>query len=370
MRSRLISMGIAALAVAAGCGGGESGGGGAGGGAGSTGATQPAVVSGQLRLFAYSDGFANALIKPFEDANPQVSLKTTPFDSVASATAKLRAGYHTDVINTCVEEGAATQVKLGLLAPLDTSRIPGWSHVFPTFKKLPGVIVDGKVYMIPIDSGVTGIMYDSTKITTPPDSWADLFDPAYKNQVSMEDNPEVAMQVGALALGITDPVHLTEDQINQVKDFLIAHRDSFRTYWNSDADINDLMATGEVTIAEGYPGNVLDMQRNGASNIKFALAKEGQIVWTCGYGISPDSDNVDAAYALLNYYLTPSAQLIEARHWNYIMTNEETLKAAPPALVTRAQLDLPLHFENIVPASPPPDYDKWIQAWNEVKAAG
>jgi spermidine/putrescine-binding protein len=366
MRTRIISIAVAALVTATGCG---SGSGSSGQSAASSG-SQPTVVSGPLRLFAYSDGFAKQLIQPFETANPQVKLETTPFDSVASATAKLRAGYHTDVINTCVEEGAATQVKLGLLQPLDTSRIPAWSHVFETFKKLPGVIVDGKVYVVPVDSGVTGIMYDSSKITTPPDSWADLFDPAYKNQVSIEDNPEVAMQVGALALGITDPVNLSEDEINQVKDFLIAHRDSFRTYWNSDADINNLMATGEVTIAEGYPGNVLDMQRNGASNMKFALAKEGQIVWTCGYGISPDSDNVDAAYALLNYYLEPSAQLIEASRWNYIMTNQQTLDAAPAALVKRAQLDLPLHFDNIIPASPPPDYDKWIEAWNEVKAAG
>jgi spermidine/putrescine transport system substrate-binding protein len=366
MRTRISSIAVAALAVAAGCGGGSD----SGGQAATSHSTQPAVVSGPLRLFAYSDGFADQLIQPFETENPQVKLQTTPFDSVASATAKLRAGYHTDVINTCVEEGAATQVKLGLLQPLDTSRIPGWSHIFPTFKKLPGVVVDGKVYVIPVDSGVTGIMYDSSKITTPPDSWADLFDPAYKNQVSIEDNPEVAMQVGALALGITDPVNLTDDQITQVKNFLIAHRDSFRTYWNSDADINNLMATGEVTIAEGYPGNALDMQRNGARNIKFALAKEGQIVWTCGYGISTSAGNVDASYALLNYYLKPSAQLIEADRWNYIMTNEQTLKAAPAKLVKRAQLDLPLHFENIVPASPPPDYDKWIAAWNEVKAAG
>ncbi len=334
MRKRTISIAVAAMVALAlaGCGSGSSS-----GGSTPAGSTQPKNVSGPLRLFAYSDGFAKVLISPFEKANPNVSLQTTPFDSVASATAKLRAGYRTDVINTCVEEGAATQVKLGLLAPLDTSRIPGWSHVFPTFKKLPGVVVDGKVYVIPVDSGVTGIMYDSSKVTNPPTSWADLFDPAYKGQVSIEDNPEVAMQVGALALGITDPVNLSDDQINQVKDFLIAHRDSFRTYWNSDADINDLMATGEVTIAEGYPGNVLDMQRNGAKNMRFALAKEGQIVWTCGYGISPQADNVDAAYALLNYYLKPQAQLIEANQWNYIMTNEQTLAAASPALVKRAR---------------------------------
>jgi spermidine/putrescine transport system substrate-binding protein len=353
---------VAVMAVlAAGCGGSSS-------------SEEPSVStgppSGTLRLFAYSDGFAKGLIQPFKNANPKVDLETTPFDSVSAATAKLRAGYDTDVVNSCVEEGTINQVNLGLLKPIDTSKIKDWDKIYPTFKKLPGIEVDGKVYMIPIDSGVTGIMYDSNTITTPPDSWADLFDDQYKGQVTMEDNPEVAIQVGALAMGITDPVHLTEDQINQVKDYLIAHRDNFRTYYSSDADIESLMAQGEVTIAEGYPGNVNDLNNDGETNIKFNLAKEGQIVWTCGYGISSSAQNENAAYALLNYYLSPKAQVIEASKWDYTMTNEDTAKLAPADVVESARLTAPAHFGNIIPASPPPNFDLWIKAWNEVKAAG
>src|SRR5215467_88901 len=99
MRARTFFIAAATLVAVAGCGGG-------GGSADQTTAaagTQPKVVSGPLRLFAYSDGFDKQLIQPFETENPKVQLETTPFDSVASATAKLRAGYHTDVINTCVE---------------------------------------------------------------------------------------------------------------------------------------------------------------------------------------------------------------------------------------------------------------------------
>ena len=361
MRGRITAL-VLVAAMVAGCGGSSSSDG--------SQAASSGPPSGTLRLFAYSDGFAKGLIKPFTDANPEVKLETTPFDSVSGATAKLRAGYDTDVVNSCVEEGTINQVKLGLLKPIDTSRIKDWDKIYPTFKKLPGIIVDGKVYMIPIDSGVTGLMYNSDVVTTTPTSWADLFDPSHKDQATIEDNPEVAMQVGALAMGITDPVNLTEDQINQVKDYLIEHRDNFRTYWSSDADIQNLMAQGEVSIAEGYPGNVNDLNKDGEDNIKFSLAKEGQIVWTCGYGISSSVQNENAAYALLNYYASAKAQLYEASRWNYTMTNEDVAKIAPAKLVEEARLDAPAHFGNIIPASPPPNFDLWIKAWNEVKAAG
>ena len=157
MRGRITAL-VLVAAMAAGCGGGSSSDG--------SQAVSSGPPSGTLRLFAYSDGFAKGLIKPFTDANPQVKLETTPFDSVSSATAKLRAGYDTDVVNSCVEEGTINQVKLGLLQPIDTSRIKDWDKIYPTFKKLPGIIVDGKVYMIPIDSGVTGLMYNSDVVTT------------------------------------------------------------------------------------------------------------------------------------------------------------------------------------------------------------
>ncbi len=39
----------------------------------------------------------------------------------------------------------------------------------------------------------------------------------------MEDNPVTAIDIGALAIGITDPLHMTEAQLQQVKNFLIAH---------------------------------------------------------------------------------------------------------------------------------------------------
>ena len=49
-------------------------------------------------------------------------------------------------------------------------------------QELPGVQVDGKVYMLPVDAGTAGIVYNADEVTTPPTSWADLFDPQYEGR--------------------------------------------------------------------------------------------------------------------------------------------------------------------------------------------
>ena len=113
-----------------------------------------------------------------------------------------------DVINTCVDENAAEEVRLGVFQPLDVSKIPNWKYIDPELKKLPGVESDGKVYVVPVDAGDGGIQYDPAHVSPAPTSWKDLFDPRYKGEVSIEDNPVTGIDIGALALGITDPLHM------------------------------------------------------------------------------------------------------------------------------------------------------------------
>ena len=350
---------ILLVALTAGCGGGTDA---------SPSQSATGEPTGDLTLFAYEDGFIPAYIAPFEKQYPSVKLRTSAYDSGDAAVAKLRAGFEADVINLCVEENAEVAVKLGLLQPLDTSRIENWDRLFPIFYKLPGVTMpDGKHYMVPVDAGVTGVLYDTTKVDTPPTSFKDLFDPKYKGQVAMIDYPVTAIQVGALALGYTDPIHLTDEQLQKVKELFITAKKNgqFRTFYSNDSEIVALFHTGEVSIALGYPGNAIDSKKEG-DPVEFAIAKEGQIVWTCGYGISSKVKNIDAAYALLNYYLSPEAEAFEATRWDYYVTNQDALKLLPPDQVKR--VEVVKDWTNILPAAPPAEgYDKWIRAWQEVK---
>lgn len=93
------------------------------------------------------------------------------------------------------------------------------------------------------------------------------------------------------------------------------------------------------------------------------------MLWTCGYGIAAGASNIDAAYALLNYYLDWHQELFEAKTWSYEVANELVLKHASAALIQAASLEAPNSFANAIPASPPTDRQAWTAAWQEVKAS-
>ena len=355
---------VAALALAA-CGGDEE----TTAPSPSTSATpEPEEISGKLTVFAYEDGFVPEYLAGFYEKYPNVDLKASAYEDGDAAIAKMRAGFAADVINLCVEENAERAVKLGLVVPLDVSRLTHWNEMFPVFLDLPGVTSgDGQHYMAPVDAGVTGIAYDSTKVTETPTSFMDLFDPKYEGQVAMIDYPVTAIQVGALALGYEDPINLSAEQLENVKNLFIEakQRGQFRTFFSNDSEIVALFHTGEISLGLGYPSNALNAQREG-DPVEFTTCKEGQIVWTCGYGISSTCKNVDAAYALVDYYLSPEAQTFEVTEWDYLPTLTTTIPMLPEDKVEDASIVE--NWTNIVPAAPPIEgYDAWIRAWQEVK---
>jgi len=230
------------------------------------------------------------------------------------------------------------------------------------------VQVDGKVYLVPADAGTAGILYNADVVTTPPTSWLDLFDPQWAGRASMEDISVTAIDIGALANGISDPLSMTTDQLDQVKNYLIDHRDQFRTFWKGAADIKSQFKSGEVVIASGYPDYAKQLRKEGV-NAQFAVAKEGQMLWTCGYGISPDAENLDAAYALLNWYSSVPPQVYAATEFDYITSNMTVGDLLSKEAIEDSGLDTFGEAENAIPASPPNDREAWVAAWTEVKAS-
>jgi spermidine/putrescine-binding protein len=339
--------------------------------AATTGVTTPAEIAGDLELFAYEDGFTPGYIGPFKKMYPNLKLRATAYDSGDAAIAKMRAGFHPDVINLCVEEDAELAMRLGFIQPIDVSRIKEWDNMFPVFQTLHGVQMDGKIWMVPVDAGVTGMVYNTNEVSPAPTSFKDLFDPKYKGEVAMIDYAVTAIQVGALALGYSDPLNLTDDQLEAVKNLYIDAKKNgqFRTFYNNDSELANLFKTHEITLAMGYPSNAQDAKRAGEP-VKFTLASEGQILWTCGYGITKWCRNVDAAYALINYYLSPEAEAYEAKTWNYMVTNAKTLDIVSDKVKEDANLERPKDMGNALPAAPPVQgYSKWVRLWQEVKTS-
>lgn len=369
-------MGVAALVAALTLAGVACVGGGGEGGSPTpgTGSGAGARVSGELRLFSYSDGFDPGYLAGFYEQYPDVELKTASFNSNAAAMAKIRAGFEVDVLNSCVDEKTLEMVQEGMYTPLDVSRLAHWEDIFPKMKQLPGVMVDGEVYLVPVDAGTAGIMYNADVVIEAPDSWRDLFDPRWRGRAALEDLDVTAIDIGALAIGIEDPLAMSEADLERVTEFLTQNKGNFRTFWGGEAQIKNLFKSGEVVISSGYPGTAKDLREEGV-NVRFTVAREGQMLWACGYGITPNAQNLDAAYALLNYYTSLPPQLYAAENWNYQVSNSKILEVAPPGLIEEAALDSFATSSSeegaspLIPATPPKESRAWTLAWQEVKAA-
>jgi spermidine/putrescine-binding protein len=324
-------------------------------------------VTGTVSLFGYEDNFVPEVIDPFRARYPDLDVKTAVFSNNDEAVTKLQNGFQADVINVCTEE-TRRMVDLGLLQPIDTSRIEGWSTLFPSLRDQPGVVQDGDVYMVPNVGGTSGVIYNPEEVPQGVDSYRDLFeDPALAGKVTLEDSAASVIAITALGLGHTNPFDLTEDDITEIRDYLIAHKDQIRALFKGDADFLSLYRSGEIVAGFGYHDYQAAMKREGIP-VEFVPA-EGSLAWICGVGLSANARNIDAAYAAMNYYISPEPQSFYAESYTYIVSDQRTLDVLDPGLVKELGLDDPAQLESAIALQLPDNYDLWLEAYREFKAS-
>lgn len=357
MRRPIVALTVALLAGAA-CGGRE---------AAPEAPASPAELRGTVTFFAYEDAFAEPLLGPFEEAHPELQVRTAAFASGDEAIAKLRGGFRADVVNVCIED-TPRMVRLGLLQPVDASRIEAWDRMFPSIKEMEGVMHQGQLYVVPMVGGTTGLLYDAREVPEGIGSYAELFDERFAGRIALGSDALTNIAIAAMALGYEDPLDLDEAALARVRDFLLERKPDIRTFFRGDADVMNLFKAGEiVAAAPGYPGIANLLQKDGVP-VEFSIAREGQLTWVCGYGIGAQAENVDAAYALINHYARPEVQAYQAREFNYLVSNQDTLAELPEELVAAIGLEHPEQLQRAIPYVIPANYDRWQEVWREVKA--
>jgi spermidine/putrescine-binding protein len=324
-------------------------------------------VAGSVTVFGYEDNFVPQVLDPFVAEYPDLDIRTAVFGSNDEAVTKLQNGFQADVINVCTEE-TGRMVALGLLQPIDTSRIEAWDTLFPALRDQPGVVQDGDVYMIPNVGGTSGVIYNPEEVPNGIDSYRDLFeDPALAGKVTLEDSASTVIAVAAMALGHEDPFALTSDDLAEIRDYLIAHKGQIRALFKGDADFLNLYRTGEIVAGFGYHDYRAAMESEDIP-VEFVPA-EGSLAWICGVSLSAQAENVDAAYAAMNYYVSPTPQTYYAESYTYIVSDQRTIDQLDPKLVDQLGLDDPAQLDSAIALQLPENYDEWLAVFRDFKAA-
>jgi spermidine/putrescine-binding protein len=327
-----------------------------------------AAPTGTVSLFGYEDVVLPSVVQVFEKAYPGVTVNTATMATNDEAVTKLQAGFQADVIHICTDD-TPRMVKLGLLQPIDPSRLPEWSNQFPTFRDLPGMHIDGKLYMVPIAGGYSGIVYNPQAVAQPITSYRQLFeDPALEGKVTLEDSAQSTIAIAALGLGYKNPWTMSNADVAKVGDYIVQHIANVRTFFDGDAQFLSLYKSGEIVAGFGYHDYPVSL-KNAGQPVAFSSG-EGSIAWVCGFGISSHAKNIDAAYALLNWYLTPKIQEFYTKQYTYLWTNQEVTPAIDPELVKTLGMDDPAKtLGGLIPLELPANYDEWLSQWSRIRSS-
>ncbi len=340
----------------------------------------------------YNDTEYDNIADLFNVFYPDIELSTSYYGDQDKMTADLLAGKKVDVIAPCVDY-IPVLYENDLLEEIDTGMMENWDKMFPVFRNITGVKMNGKVVFIPTNYGTEAIdyrkdLFDANGLEYP-QSWADFFRPwelgfdklDNKKRILMPDDYKIGIAMAALALGYNLDANndglweLTDEQLENCKELLIEQKPYVLKYSEEvDSDMPTLMASGDVFMSLGWAPETLELQDEGYE-VEYLIPEEGPLVFLCGNAVVKGTENYEDAIKLVDFYAGPIIQRYFAEEYWYGISNQDVvneLKDEDPDLVEALLLDKPQealsvgHFEYPFAEG---QEDLWAQVWDEVLSA-
>jgi putrescine transport system substrate-binding protein len=281
-----------------------------------------------LNVYNWSDYIAEDTIDNFEAATG-IDVTYDVFDSNEVLETKLLAGttgYDVVVPSASFME---RQIKAGVFQKLDMSQLPNATGLDADIMQRIALHDPGNQYSIPYMWGTTGIGYNEEKVMAidkkaPVDSWDIVFKPELAKKfkdcgISVLDAPTEVIGAVLAWLG-KDPNSQDPADLKAAEDKLMAVRPYIRKIHSSQY-IEDL-ANGDICLAVGWSGDILQARDRADEAdqgvvIKYAIPKEGTIIWFDMLAIPADAKHPKNAHAFINYLLDPQVAANNSNYINY-----------------------------------------------------
>ena len=207
--------------------------------------------------------------------------------------------------------------ELGILTPLDMSKIPNYSNSLAFFKSGPSWKnywnFDGHQWGIPFTWSYSANNYNAAKIG-PPKKTADFLMPEFKKKFALNDDYQGEILLAAQVLKIANQKGLfTKAQLQKIVEFLTELKRNALLIAPSNGDIANLFASGEIiACVDGFLGMQELVAQKGVKSIRSVVPAEGTFSFVDSYFIPAGSKNADSVYAFINESLAPPMQAQES----------------------------------------------------------
>ena len=208
----------------------------------------------------------------------------------------------------------------GLLAEINLDNVPNLKNLLPNL--LNPEYDPGNKYSVPFMWGTVGILYNTTLVDDPVDSWSILWNDKYADSIFMLDNVRDTMGMTLKFLGYS----MNSRDVKELKaaaDKLIEQKPIVKAYYVDET--KDKMVAGEAALAVVYSGDALySMDLN--EDLDYAVPVEGSNVWIDSLVIPATAKNKENAEKLINFLCRPDIAQMNCEFIRYSSPNAAAIE--------------------------------------------
>jgi len=275
----------------------------------------PAILSARsaaaapvLNITAY-DGFIPPAFRQRFEAETGIELRVRLASSQAPELNLLVAERANPLTDICTVSGNRIHqfTEAQIIEPLDTTRLKNWQRINPLYRESDWISVEGKVMGVPLLVGADVLVYNTNKVTPPPDSWGAMFDPRYKRRTAyvIEDFLQCTMIYqgadGTFAAYVDKPGEAAL-AVNAARDFLIQHKGQVLKFYEDGNVLRQLLIGEDVVLAQAYAGTLAKLILDGLP-IRLTIPREGSIAFVYNFAVVKNAVNRENAYRFLDAML-------------------------------------------------------------------
>ena len=288
--------------------------------------------SGEVKIFAWAGYVTDDMLEKFT-ADTGLQATRTEYGTNDELLNQLRAsqGSGFDIIWPTVDR-VPNYVELDLIQPIDESKV-NWDGVIPsTVEGSAGMggVVEGERYMVPSDWGTEAISFhrEEAPLEYGEASYGDLWRDEFAGRVTLRGHS------GLVGIGLwlegegrlphpmrdsfTDP-EIMKANYDVIMQVAIENKPKIGQFWNNENEAQGAFRTNGCIIGQTWDSTAAALAREGMP-IGYLAPKEGALAWMEGMAIPVGAENVEGAYAFINWYLQPEVGAMLANNLGYNTT--------------------------------------------------
>jgi spermidine/putrescine-binding protein len=316
-------------------------------------------AEGTLRLLTWEGYASDDLIKRFEEETG-TKVAITYVGSADEMFAKQQASGGADYDAVSFDTSAfARYIDAGLLQPIDAARLANAGNLLEPFRDVAAVRREAAVYGTPLAWGSLPLIYLGSAFPDAAPDWNALWDPAFAQQIIMQDDANNCITLGAIVAGVADPFNLSDADFETVKAKLIEQKPLLLTYYAGFDDGVTIFAQSDVKLMYSMGEPQLPALKAKGIDAALTIPDAGAIGWLDCWTISSGAKDLDLVHKWLDANLDPRVGQFLSGTLGYGNTTDAAANEA--GNVT--------YGDKLIWLKTPENIERRVQVWNEVKAA-